>query len=63
MAKAAIAIGAALVVFGLVFQLQGRGQLGPESSFMYHNEDWIYYGVGIVVAGLVTSGIGFFLRR
>ena len=62
-AKPIIIIGTILIVFGLIFQSQGRGQIGPESSFMYYNKDWIYYGVGIVVIGVITSGVGVFLLR
>jgi hypothetical protein len=62
-AKPIIIIGALVIVFGLIFQSQGRGQLGPESSFMYYNKDWIYYGIVIVIFGIITSGVGIFLMR
>jgi energy-converting hydrogenase Eha subunit E len=58
-----ISIGAALIVFGLIFQFQGKGQIGPESSFMYDNQNWIYYGIGIVILGIITSGAGIFFSR
>lgn len=54
-------IGAVLIIFGMIFQFQGRGQIGPESSFMYYNKDWIYYGIGIIVSGVITAGAGIFL--
>jgi hypothetical protein len=58
-----IPVGVALIVFGLIFQLQGKGQIGPESSFMYYNKDWIYYGTGIIIFGIIACGVGtFFLR-
>ncbi len=63
MSRILITVGAILVVFGFIFQYQGRGVLGPESSFMYYNRDWIYYGIGIIVSGITVSGFGVFLRR
>jgi len=32
--------------------------VGPESSFMYSNPDWITYGLQIVVTGIVILAIG-----
>jgi hypothetical protein len=60
MPKAVIVIGIATIVFGIIFQFQGRGMVGPESSFMYYNKDWIDYGIGIVFAGITICGIGVF---
>lgn len=62
-AKPIIILGIILIVFGTIFQSQGRGQLGPESSFMYYSSDWIYYGMGIIIFGIITSGFGVFLLR
>ncbi len=61
--KPIIIVGAILIFFGTVFQFQGRGQIGPESSFMYYNKDWISYGLIVIVSGTVISGIGIFLSR
>ncbi len=58
-----IIIGIILIVFGAIFLSQGRGQLGPESSFMYLNNDWIYYGMGIVIFGIIISGFVVFIFR
>lgn len=59
-----IPIGVILIIFGAIFQFQGRGQIGPESSFMYYNKDWIYYGIGIIASGIITAGAGvFFLAK
>jgi hypothetical protein len=63
LSKILIPIGAALFVFGMVFHLQGKGLLGPESSFMYHSKDWFYYGVGIAIFGIIICGVGVFLLR
>lgn len=61
--KPLIIIGIILICFGAIFQFQGRGQLGPESSFMYYNKDWIYYGIIIIVSGIAISGFGAFLSK
>jgi hypothetical protein len=64
LSKILIPIGAALIIFGIIFQFQGRGAIGPESSFMYYNADWIYYGIAIIVCGIMISGAGgFFLVK
>ncbi len=55
-----IAIGAIMMIFGAIFQFQGRGMVGPETSFMYYNKDWIYYGIGIIVSGVIICGAGVF---
>ncbi len=53
-------IGAIIVRLGLVLHLQGQSVIGPESSFMYSNPEWITYGIQIVIAGIiiVAAGIG-----
>jgi len=61
--KIIIIIGIILIVFGAIFLSQGRGQLGPESSFMYLNNDWVYYGMGIVILGIIVSGFGVLILR
>ncbi|NDB89959.1 MAG: hypothetical protein EB166_03890 [Thaumarchaeota archaeon] len=58
--KAIIVSGVITMIFGIIFQFQGRGAIGPESSFMYYNKDWIDYGFGIVVLGAVLCGWGGF---
>lgn len=61
MKKIIIIAGAIIVAFGVLFQFQGRGVVGPESSFMYYNRDWIYYGIAIILAGAAICGSGVFL--
>ncbi len=58
-----ITIGIILIFFGVIFQFQGRGEIGPESSFMYYNKDWISYGAIIIVFGIAVSGFGVFLSK
>jgi len=45
-------------ILGIMFHLQGHSAVGPESSFMYSNPDWITYGIQIAIIGLITIGIG-----
>ena len=54
-----IALGAIVMILGLIFHLQGQSVIGPESSFMYSNPDWISYGIQILFLGLIIiiSGI------
>ena len=58
--KPLIIIGTIILIFGLIFHLQGQSIVGPESSFMYSNPDWITYGIEIAIVGIiiVTAGIG-----
>ena len=60
-AKTIIGVGIILVAFGVLFQFQGRGVIGPESSFMYYNKDWIYYGIAMIVSGVMIVGAGVFV--
>ncbi|MEO2220565.1 MAG: hypothetical protein ABGW55_03300 [Nitrosopumilus sp.] len=57
-----IGIGIITLVFGLIFDLQGQSIVGPESSFMYANPDWITYGIEIMIVGVIIIGIGITLQ-
>ena len=48
------------MIMGVIFHLQGKSIVGPESSFMYSNPHWITYGTQIVVLGgiILVIGIG-----
>ena len=41
--------------FGIIFHFQGQAVIGPESSFMYSNPDWINYGFQIVIVGIIIT--------
>ena len=58
--KPVVIIGAIISILGLIFHLQGQSVIGPESSFMYSNPEWITYGIQIVIVGtiIVAAGIG-----
>ncbi|GBF24782.1 hypothetical protein MnTg01_01124 [archaeon MnTg01] len=57
-----IIIGLIVMIAGIIFHLQGQAIIGPESSFMYSNPDWITYGQQIVLSGILVSGFGVALR-
>ncbi len=63
--KPLVVIGAIIVILGLVFHLQGQSIIGPESSFMYSNPDWITYGIQIAIIGtiIVVTGIVIMIKR
>ena len=56
--KVIVGIGFITLIFGLIFHLQGQSIVGPESSFMYSNPDWITYGIQIAIVGIAIIGIG-----
>ena len=64
--KAVIITGIGIIIMGVIFHLQGQSIVGPESSFMYSNPQWVTYGIQIVVAGgiILVIGIGLnFIKR
>jgi hypothetical protein len=58
-----VIIGIILVIFGIVFNFQGEGMLGPETSFMYESDDWINYGIGISMIGVISILIGYVVEK
>ena len=57
-----IIVGVIIFIFGLIFDLQGQSIVGPKSSFMYANPDWITYGIQIMIGGGIIIGIGSVLK-
>ena len=55
--------GIIIGIFGLIFHLQGQSIVGPESSFMYANPEWISYGLQIMIIGIVILSIGFIILK
>ena len=57
--KSLIIIGIISSIFGIIFHLQGQGQVGSESSFMYANPEWISLGITIagIGIGIITLGV------
>ena len=56
--KPLVIIGVIILIFGLIFHLQGQSVIGPESSFMYSNPEWITYGIQIVIVGIIIVAVG-----
>jgi len=61
-AKPVIILGIIVIVAGTIFHLQGHSIVGPESSFMYSNPEWITYGQQIAISGIAIIGFGMFLK-
>jgi len=61
--KSLVVMGIIILIFGGIFHLQGQSVIGPESSFMYSNPDWIAYGIQIVIAGIILVGAGIGISR
>ncbi|MFB5621093.1 MAG: hypothetical protein ACE5RP_01325 [Nitrosopumilus sp.] len=56
-------IGIIIIIFGLIFHLQGQSIVGPESSFMYSNPDWITYGMQMIVGGIIVLSVGIIIIK
>lgn len=56
--KAVIITGIVIMVMGVIFHFQGQSKIGPESSFMYSNPEWITYGTQIIILGGVILAVG-----
>jgi hypothetical protein len=61
--KIPVIVGMIIIIFGWIFHLQGQSIVGPESSFMYSNPDWITYGMGITIAGIAIVGAGILILK
>ena len=60
--KLIIILGGIVIISGTIFHLQGQAVVGPQSSFMYSNPEWIAYGQHIVIIGIFIIGIGISLK-
>ena len=58
-----IITGIIIMIFGVIFQFQGQGMVGPEESFMYENSAWIDNGIYIAMIGVVIILIGYIVER
>ncbi len=61
--KAIAIIGIMIIIFGLIFHLQGQSIVGPESSFMYSNPDWVTYGIQMILGGIVVLSAGIIIFK
>ncbi|WP_148680169.1 hypothetical protein [Nitrosopumilus maritimus] len=48
-------VGSIITILGTIFHFQGQSVIGPESSFMYSNPDWITYGSQIMIIGIIIT--------
>ena len=55
--------GIIIMIFGIIFQFQGQGVIGPESSFMYENSSWINNGIYIGMIGVIIILVGYFVEK
>jgi uncharacterized membrane protein len=55
--------GIILVIFGIMFNFQGQGMVGPETSFMYENQEWINNGIFISMIGVILILIGYIVEK
>ncbi|MFB5647684.1 MAG: hypothetical protein ACE5RO_06060 [Candidatus Nitrosomaritimum yanchengensis] len=60
--KSVVITGIIIVIFGTIFHLQGKSTVGPESSFMYSNPEWITHGLQIIILGVVMATLGSVFR-
>ena len=58
-----VILGVILVIFGIIFSFQGQGMVGPESSFMYENQEWIDNGIFISMIGVILILIGYIVEK
>ena len=54
--------GIIILALGFIFHLQGQAIVGPESSFMYSNPEWISIGQQIAILGAVICGTGIVIK-
>ncbi|HSF27462.1 MAG TPA: hypothetical protein VLA53_00330 [Nitrosopumilaceae archaeon] len=57
-ARPIIGLGIIVIISGIVFYLQGQSMVGPESSFMYSNPEWITNGQWIAIVGIIILAAG-----
>ena len=58
-----LTIGAIVIALGLIFHLQGQAVVGPETSFMYSNADWVAYGLEIAIFGSAIIVCGSIIKK
>jgi len=58
-----IVIGIIVGIFGSIFHLQGKSMVGPESSFMYSNPEWVSYGLQMIIVGIIILSVGFVILK
>ncbi|HXV39159.1 MAG TPA: hypothetical protein VD699_06290 [Nitrosopumilaceae archaeon] len=62
-ARPIIGLGIIVITSGTVFYLQGQSVVGPESSFMYSNPEWITNGQWITIVGIIILVVGIAISK
>ena len=55
--------GIVIIIMGTIFHLQGQSVVGPQSSFMYSNQEWITYGLEILFVGIIILAVSIILSK
>ena len=63
LSKGIIIFGTLILGLGIIFHLQGQSIVGPQSSFMYSNPEWITYGIQIAIIGIIIIISGIIIKR
>lgn len=61
--KLIIILGIIVIALGVLFYLQGKSVVGPESSFMYSNPEWITNGQWIAIIGIIILAAGIVISK
>jgi hypothetical protein len=61
--KPLIGVGIIVTIFGIVFFLQGQSLVGPKSSFMYSNPQWVINGQWIAAIGVIILVVGLLISK
>ena len=61
--KAITILGIIITALGVLFFLQGQSVVGPESSFMYSNPEWITNGQWIAITGIIILATGIVILK
>ena len=61
--KVSVGIGIIVIIFGAIFFLQGHSVVGPKSSFMYSNPQWVINGQWIIIAGIIILAVGLLISK
>ena len=61
--KLLIGTGIIVIIFGTVFFLQEHSVVGPKSSFMYSNPQWIINGQWIAIIGIIILIVGLLISK
>jgi len=57
-----LAVGSIVTILGITFHFQGMSVIGPKSSFMYANSDWVFYGLAILILGIIIVCLGITIK-